>query len=52
MEVPFQCILTPSQIVKVFLFNVDWIKHFDSKIKEEKDGRIYIETYKGKLFFK
>ncbi|MED3199379.1 hypothetical protein [Bacillus toyonensis] len=31
---------------------VDWIKHFDSKIKEEKDGRIYIETYKGKLFFK
>ncbi|MES5868061.1 hypothetical protein [Bacillus cereus group sp. RP32] len=31
---------------------VDWIKHFDSEIKEEDDGRIYIETYKGKLFFK
>ncbi len=31
---------------------VDWIKHFDSEIKEEGDGRIYIETYKGKLFFK
>ncbi|TKH95523.1 hypothetical protein FC696_30355 [Bacillus wiedmannii] len=31
---------------------VDWIKHFDSKIKEEDDGCIYIETYKGKLFFK
>ncbi|MGE7887498.1 hypothetical protein ACQKN7_08860 [Bacillus cereus] len=31
---------------------VDWIKHFDSKIKEEDDGRIYIETYKGTLFFK
>ncbi|WP_254661693.1 hypothetical protein [Bacillus wiedmannii] len=31
---------------------VDWIKHFGSKIKEEDDGRIYIETYKGTLFFK
>ncbi|MED2838059.1 hypothetical protein P4255_11115 [Bacillus wiedmannii] len=31
---------------------VDWIKYFDSEIKEEKEGRIYIETYKGTLFFK
>ena len=29
---------------------VDWIKHFDSEIKEEDDGRIYIETYKGSYF--
>ncbi|PEK37237.1 hypothetical protein CN568_26475 [Bacillus pseudomycoides] len=31
---------------------VDWIKHFDSEIKKEKDGRIYIDTYKGELLFK
>ncbi|MCU7678757.1 hypothetical protein [Bacillus thuringiensis] len=31
---------------------VDWIKNFGGEVKEKEDGRIYIDTYKGYLFFK
>ncbi|WP_223262102.1 hypothetical protein [Bacillus wiedmannii] len=31
---------------------VDSIKHFGGEVKEKEDGRIYIDTYKGYLFFK